>query len=813
VAELFFMNGPHMGKFFALEGEVTYLGRSRDNHIQIAHDSVSRHHLKILRKAEKLLIKDLGSTNGTLYKGRRIIPGTEYEVKAGEYIEVGDIRFAFGEATSDKDFDVPDVVDLSKELESTTPIPLSDVTRDTPSNIEFFSNVSRALMESFNLNEVFEKTLDYLFHLLKRIDRGFIIILDDKTGKILDVVSRRRENIDDRTGYSKTIVNRVIREHKPIVMSDLRQERDENLSESMKMLRVKSIMCAPLISRSKIRGVLYVDSLSKPRGFRKADLSLFAALSGPVAVAIENALLYSNLEKLVEERTRDLRETEDKLKGSEARFKAIFDNMSSGAIVYKPLNNGEDFVVIDLNRAAQVIEKVQKEDLLGKRVSSMSPAFKEIRLMDALRRVLETERPEHHSVTLSNDQGDISGRREYFLFRLPSGEIVTVFDDVTQRVKAEEEQKRLQKQLFFSQKMETIGTFAGGVAHNFRNILQAISGNAEFLEMTTSDNPEVKTSAKSIHDSVKKGVDLVNSLLSFSRKGGEYVLADTDLFEIIMQVYEIVSRVFDKNIDFRLDLQRDLTVKGNPSLLSQVFMNLFTNARDAMPNGGKISVEARKAGRNVVVTVSDTGHGIDKETLGKIFDPFFTLKDVGRGTGLGLSTTHGIIEQHGGSISASSEPGKGTTFRISFPAMGPEKSQKDRPPKPILSGKGQKILIVDDEPPALEALTNLTRHLGYNTISVDKPVEALRYYKEWSPDVVLMDRVMPDMDGSVCIEKIVEMDPQASIVIISGYNDSGPDGIDEKIKGLIKGYLTKPFKADELSDVISRALQNRTGRA
>jgi signal transduction histidine kinase/pSer/pThr/pTyr-binding forkhead associated (FHA) protein/ActR/RegA family two-component response regulator len=810
VAELFFMNGPHRGKVFVLEGGVTYMGRSRHNHIQINEASVSRHHLKILQKLGKFLIKDLGSTNGTLLAGQRIIPGKEYEAKAGEPIELGDIRFAFGEAVSDNGLERSSSVDRAEELDETTHLPAIDTTRDTADNIEFFSNVSKALMESFNLNEIFEKTLYYLFHLLKRIDRGFIIILDDKTDRILDVVSRHRENIDDSTSFSKTVVEQVIRERKPVVMSDIRQVGDENLSESIKMMRVKSIMCAPLISRSKIRGVLYVDSVNKPRGFRKADLSVFTALSGPVAVAIENALLYSKLEKLVEERTRDLRHTEDKLKGSEARFKAIFDNMSSGAMVYRSLNHGQDFVVIDLNRSAQIIEKVEKDELLGTKVSSMSPGFKEIRLIDMLRRVLERDDPEHHSVTLVDQQGETTGWREYFIFRLPSGEIVSVFDDITPKKKAEEEQKVLQRQLFFSQKMETIGTFAGGVAHNFRNILQAISGNAEFLEMMTPENRGVKDSARSIHDSVKKGVDLVNSLLYFSRKGGEYVLVDTDLFEVIMQVHEIVSRIFEKNIDIQLDVQRDLIVKGNPSLLSQVFMNLFTNARDAMPKGGKLVVEAKKVGQRVMVTVTDTGHGIDKETLGKIFDPFFTLKDVGKGTGLGLSTTHGIIEQHGGSISAFSEPGKGTTFRVTFPASAPEKAEKESPPKPIPSGKGQKILIVDDERPALEALTNLTRHLGYNTMSVDKPVEALRYYKEWSPDVVLMDRVMPEMDGSVCIEKIVEMDPKANIVIISGYNDSGPDGIDEKTKGLVKGYLTKPFKAHELSDVISQALGDRT---
>ncbi|MEJ2726502.1 MAG: FHA domain-containing protein, partial [Deltaproteobacteria bacterium] len=230
MAELFFMNGPHRGKVFVIEGGVTYMGRSRDNHIQVKQASVSRHHLKVLLKGGTFLIKDLGSTNGTLLRGLRIIPGKEYEVKTGEHIEIGDIRFALGEAVSDRDDEARASFDTAKELDTTTMLPAFDTTRDTADNIEFFSKVSKALMESLDLNEVFQKTLHYLFHLLKRIDRGFIIILDDKTYKILDVVSQYRENIDDSTGYSKTVVEQVIRERKPIVMSDLRPESDENLS-------------------------------------------------------------------------------------------------------------------------------------------------------------------------------------------------------------------------------------------------------------------------------------------------------------------------------------------------------------------------------------------------------------------------------------------------------------------------------------------------------------------------------------------------------------------------------------------------------
>ena len=189
-------------------------------------------------------------------------------------------------------------------------------------------------------------------------------------------------------------------------------------------------------------------------------------------------------------------------------------------------------------------------------------------------------------------------------------------------------------------------------------------------------------------------------------------------------------------------------VRGNHSLLSQVFLNLFTNARDAMPSGGKLTVEVKGSGSDqAVVTVTDTGIGMDQEVLGRIFDPFFTLKEVGKGTGLGLSTTHGIVEDHKGAISVSSTPGVGTIFTISFPTVKAEKILRPEPVRKLVMGKGEKVLIVDDELPALDALTNMIKRLGYETIAVDKPEEAAQNYLKWSPDITLMDRNMPGMDG------------------------------------------------------------------
>jgi signal transduction histidine kinase len=589
-------------------------------------------------------------------------------------------------------------------------------------------------------------------------------------------------------------------------MSNTMREDMTERSESMEIMKIKSVMCVPLTSRSKVRGAIYVDSVSRPYGFRKEDLSLLTALSSPAAIAIENAMLYANLEKRVDERTQDLLVTQAKLSESEARFKAMFDNMSSGVVVYRAKDDGDDFTIVNLNTAYERIEKVEQKEAFGKSYLEVCPHYKGAAIQESLKRVWRTGHSECGS--LSFLEGDeILGWRDYNVYRLPSGELVAIFDDVTERQKAEREQKALQEQLIVSQKMESIGAFAGGIAHNFRNILQAISGNTEFLELVCGDKQEISELTTNIYDSVEKGVDLINNLLHFSRRGGGgYQMTHLDMSDVVKQTHEIISRVFNKSIDIQVRVEKGLYVKGNRSLLSQVLMNLYSNASDAMPNGGRLTVEAFKKSDSVILVVSDTGTGMDEETLEKIFDPFFTLKEVGKGTGLGLSTVHGIIEEHKGTISVSSTPAKGATFRICLPYVRPEVVEELQAAKEIILGRGQRVLIVDDERPALDALAAIINKLGYEAIPMEKPVEALDTYDKIAPDVVLMDRGMPKMDGLTCAKKIVEKDPVAKIIIVSGYEETGPNGIDEKAKSLIKGYLTKPCRMEELSQMIFRAL-------
>jgi signal transduction histidine kinase/ActR/RegA family two-component response regulator len=804
MSKLFVLNGQEKGATYDLAEQVIFVGRAPDNHIQLKERHVSRRHLKIVRKGGKYFVEDLRSTNGTYIRDKQISPGKVFEVREGVPVAVGNIFFSLGREYK------RDVTPLQKFIDPSSPLnDTAEMDRPKTSlkNLELIYSVSKMLMQSLDLNDLFEKILDHLFELLKRIDRGAILLVDSNSGKVTRVISRSKDDSKHAARpYSRTVVNRVINEGKAVMMSNTMREDKDARSESMEIMKVKSVMCVPLVSKSKIRGAIYVDSVSRPYGFRKEDLSLLSALSSPAAIAIENATLYSNLESLVEDRTKILMETQEKLRESETRFKAIFDHMSSGVVVFKPISAGKDFVILNLNGAFRRIENIHEKEIVGnKTLFETLPFYKESDILDRLRRVWQTGNPESGSITFQSGE-EITGWREYYVYRLPSMEIVAIFDDVTDMKMGEREQKALQEQLFVSQKMESIGAFAGGIAHNFRNILQAISGNTEYLELVCGEKPDITELTTNIYDSVEKGVDLINNLLHFSRRGGEYQMVALDLAEVIKQTHEIIARVLNKNIEIVLNLDKDLVVKGNRSLLSQVFMNLYSNANDAMPRGGKLVVEARRKGNKVLAVVSDTGVGMDEETVEKIFDPFFTLKEVGKGTGLGLSTVHGIVEEHKGTISVTSKPGKGAAFRVSLPYAEPQGSVKVEPAREIIPGKGEKVLIVDDERPALDALAAICKKLGYEAIPVEKPLDALQNYKEWDPDVVLMDRGMPKMDGITCARKIVEKDPEAKIIIVSGYEESGPNGIDEGTKHLIKGYVTKPCGMGELSQAISRAL-------
>jgi DNA-binding NtrC family response regulator len=377
--------------------------------------------------------------------------------------------------------------------------------------------------------------------------------------------------------------------------------------------------------------------------------------------------------------------------------------------------------------------------------------------------------------------------------------------DLPQPIRIDPSQ-RAEAILQHAQRMESVGTIASGISHNFRNILSGITVNNQLIQIKYKEDAKLQEIAGSINKFVRRGSDLVNELMQFSRKQPETKLDTLNLVEVLKETYNLITESFQKKIDIHLDVPESISIVGTRSGLSQVFMNLCTNARDAMPDGGELRIEVKQNKDKVEVIIADMGTGMDKDTLEKCFDPFFTTKDAGKGTGLGLSTIYGIIKNHGGEINVTSELNKGTTFVVSFPlhtAAEEEKKQKDVTTETVF-GDGQKILIVDDETEVLKPMEDMLEGLGYSAASADNGKQAIAKYITWQPDVVLMDRNMPEMDGTKCAEIIIEHDPAAKIVLVSGYDKEGADGLNEKEKLLIKNYLTKPIDITRLSQILSQ---------
>jgi len=249
---------------------------------------------------------------------------------------------------------------------------------------------------------------------------------------------------------------------------------------------------------------------------------------------------------------------------------------------------------------------------------------------------------------------------------------------------------------------------------------------------------------------------------------------------------------------------------GDYSGLSQALMNLCTNARDAMPAGGQLRLQARQIGNHAEIIVSDSGQGMKPKVIEQCFDPFFTTKPIGKGTGLGLSTTYGIVKSHEGLIHIESKPRKGTTVAITFPLTETEAMPEDKPqPASEMSyGNGEVILVVDDQEEILRAMQSLLTGLRYQSAVAASAADAVEKYRALKPQVVLMDINMPDMDGVSCAEKILDINPDAKIAFITGYEIQEPDEFGDRIKNSVKTFLTKPVELADLSTTLSRMLQS-----
>jgi signal transduction histidine kinase/integral membrane sensor domain MASE1/ActR/RegA family two-component response regulator len=381
------------------------------------------------------------------------------------------------------------------------------------------------------------------------------------------------------------------------------------------------------------------------------------------------------------------------------------------------------------------------------------------------------------------------------------------------------ERKQLEDQFLRAQRMESIGTLAGGIAHDFNNLLTPIVMSAGLLRESESD-PDNQDLLKTIELSARRGASLVRQILTFAR-GAEGSRVVLNMGLIVNELQAIAANTFPKNIIFSQDIARELPlVMGDRTQLEQVLLNLCVNARDAMPDGGRLTIRGRErrvdeksaaihpgaiAGQYVEIEVTDTGCGMTPEVVQRIFEPFYTSKEMGRGTGLGLSTALGITRSHGGFINVASKTGQGSTFKIYLPALAAGFTVHNELEKveSLIRGDGELVLLVDDEPVILKTTTQVLVAFGYRVIVAGNGVEALELVKlhRSKIGVVVTDMMMPVMDGRELVESLRNLEPDLPVITVSGLK------AEKAIAGTgVKYHLPKPYSADGLLSVLAKVL-------
>ena len=507
------------------------------------------------------------------------------------------------------------------------------------------------------------------------------------------------------------------------------------------------------------------------------------------------------------------RQAEDKLRESEKRYRLLFDEMQTGfalhEIVCDPAGRPVDYRFLQINPAFERLTGLKREVVIGKTVREILPHIEPV-WIERYGEVALTGKP----ARFVEFSADLNRWYETTAFSHGKGQFAAIFSDITER-------KTIEERLRQSLKMEAVGRLAGGIAHDFNNLLTVINGYSELILNTLPEGAPLRKEVEEIRGAGERAEALTRQLLAFGRK---QVLQPKvlDLNAVLAGMKTMLGRLITENIDLLIVPGKDLgNVKADAGQLGQVIVNLALNSRDAMPGGGRLTIETMNVdldktslamnpslapGPYVLLSVSDTGAGMDEETRAHAFEPFFTTKEKGKGTGLGLSTVHGIVHQSGGQVSIYSEAGKGTTIKVYLPLTGGEAEAAAAPALDLLPVGRETILLVEDEEAVRQLVKEVLVQRGYTVLEAQDGAEAISVCSrhEGPLDLLVTDVVMPRMGGQEIAARLASRRPGMKILYMSGYTDNAI--VHHGVLDPGTAFLQKPFTPDALARKVREVL-------
>ncbi|MFO8165983.1 MAG: PAS domain S-box protein, partial [Desulfatiglandales bacterium] len=609
---------------------------------------------------------------------------------------------------------------------------------------------------------------------------------------------------------SKGPAVQAFKQQKTYLVNDITEIEKDLSTKSLKFVEktgAQSFMCTPVIYKGESLGVLFVDNIRSKRALTQTDMSLLMGIASQAAISISNAISFQKLQE------------------SEGKYRSILGSIEEG---YYEIDLDQNFTFVN-DSMCKILGYV-KGGLIGlncRQFMDKKNAKKWDKFFNQVYRTGEPNKRFDFGL-IKQDGTEVHVEVSISLIRDAENHPIGfrgIMADITERKHAEQEKQRLEAQLRRSQKMEAIGTLAGGVAHDLNNVLAGLVSYPELLLMDLPEDSPLRKPISTIQKSGEKAAAIVQDLLTLARRGTavtEVVNLNNIVSDYLKSPECKILREFHPDVQLETDLSKDLLpISGSPVHLSKTIMNLIVNAAEAMPGGGTISVSTKnryidapirgyddvEEGDYATIIISDTGIGISLEDGEKIFEPFYTKKVMGRsGTGLGMAVVWGTVKDHHGYIDFQSREGEGTTFKLYFPVTREELAkEKLHASLEDIMGRGESILVVDDVREQRELASSMLKKVGYSVTSVSSGEEAVEYMKNGQANLIILDMIMnPGIDGLETYKKILEFHPGQKAIIVSGFSES--KRVEEAQRLGVGPYIKKPYVLAKLGVAVRTEL-------